>query len=41
MVIGFLNFSGLKDHPFAVPDVRRVRHLLRKANVVLDDKHFT
>jgi len=41
MVIGYLKFSGVKDHHFAVPDVRRIRHLLRKASVVLDDEHFT
>ena len=41
MVVGFLNFSGLKTHAFAVPDVQQIRHLLRKANVVLDDEHFT
>jgi len=41
MVIGYLKFSGLKAHPFAVPGVQQIRHLLRKANVVLDDKHFT
>ncbi len=40
IVIGYLKIAGVTSHPFAVPDLQRIQHLMRKADVVLDIERF-